>query len=401
MKTLSPASLRLDSIDIFRALTMLLMIFVNDFWTLTGVPEWMEHSNGPDDAMGLSDVVFPVFLFIVGLSIPFAIANRKSKGDSNGTILFHIGERTFALLLMGVFIVNFENIVSSGMWVNKYVWEILMVVAFFLIWNVYPNDPGKKSLYMGLKILGYLLLVGLAAIYKAGDEANPSWMGTHWYGILGLIGWAYLICAVIYFMAGDNLVFNVVGWLFLILFNIADFAGLLSFLDPVKDYVWIVGSGAMPAFTMAGVVASVIYRLYSKKNGITAAYLAILIILGIVCLAYGFGTRPFWGISKIRATPAWVGICSGIAFIVFAVLFWLVDLKKVKDWANMIKPAGTATLTCYLVPYVWYAVLTLIHFSLPVFLRTGIIGLVKSFCFALLVIIVTGLINRMGIRLKI
>ncbi|MCF0040618.1 DUF5009 domain-containing protein [Dyadobacter fanqingshengii] len=401
MKTLSPASLRLDSIDIFRALTMLLMIFVNDFWTLTGVPEWMEHSKGSDDAMGLSDVVFPVFLFIVGLSIPFAIANRKSKGDSNGTILFHIGERTFALLLMGVFIVNFENIVSSGMWVNKYVWEILMVVAFFLIWNVYPNDLGKKSLYMGLKILGYLLLVGLAAIYKGGDEANPSWMGTHWYGILGLIGWAYLICAVIYFMAGDNLVFNVVGWLFLILFNIADFAGLLSFLDPVKDYVWIVGSGAMPAFTMAGVVASVIYRLYSRKNGITATYLAILIILGIVCLAYGFGTRPFWGISKIRATPAWVGICSGIAFIVFAVLFWLVDLKKVKDWANMIKPAGTATLTCYLVPYVWYAVLTLIHFSLPVFLRTGIIGLVKSFCFALLVIIVTGLINRMGIRLKI
>lgn len=401
MKTLSPASLRLDSIDIFRALTMLLMIFVNDFWTLNGVPEWMEHSKGPEDAMGLSDVVFPVFLFIVGLSIPFAIANRKSKGDSNGTILLHIAERTFALLLMGVFIVNFENIVNSGMGVNKYVWEILMVVAFFLIWNVYPNDPSKKSLYMGLKILGYLLLVGLAAVYKGGDEANPSWMGTHWYGILGLIGWAYLICAVIYFMAGDNLVFNVVGWLFLIMFNLADFAGLLSFLDPVKDHVWIVGSGAMPAFTMAGVVESVIYRLYSRKNGITITYLAILVILGIVCLAYGFGTRPFWGISKIRATPAWVGICSGIAFIVFAVLFWLVDLKKVKDWANMIKPAGTATLTCYLVPYVWYAVLTLVHFSLPGFLRTGIIGLVKSFCFALLVIIVTGLINRMGIRLKI
>lgn len=401
MKTLSPASLRLDSIDIFRALTMLLMIFVNDFWTLTGVPEWMEHSKGSDDAMGLSDVVFPVFLFIVGLSIPFAIANRKAKGDSNGTILFHIAERTFALLLMGVFIVNYENIVSSGMWVNKYVWEILMVVAFFLIWNVYPNDPGKKSLYTGLKILGYLLLVGLAAIYKGGDEANPTWMGTHWYGILGLIGWAYLICAVIYFLAGDNLAWNVIGWLFLVFFNLAEFAGILSFLDPVKDYVWIVGSGAMPAFTMAGVVASVIYRLYSRKNGINTTYLIILTVLGIVCLLYGFGTRPFWGISKIRATPAWIGICSGIAFIVFAVLFWLVDLKKIKDWANIIKPAGTATLTCYLVPYIWYAVLTLIHFSLPEFLRTGVIGLIKSFCFALLVIIVTGLLNRIGIRLKI
>ncbi|MCF0063438.1 DUF5009 domain-containing protein [Dyadobacter chenwenxiniae] len=401
MKTLSPASLRLDSIDIFRALTMLLMIFVNDFWTLTGVPEWMEHSKGPDDAMGLSDVVFPVFLFIVGLSIPFAIANRKAKGDSNRTILFHIGERTFALLLMGIFIVNYENIVSSGMWVNKYVWEILMVVAFFLIWNVYPNDPGKKTLYTGLKILGYLLLVGLAAIYKGGDAANPSWMGTHWYGILGLIGWAYLICALIYFLAGDRLAWNVAGWLFLVFFNLADFAGALSFLDPIKDYVWIVGSGAMPAFAMAGVVASVIYRLYSKRNGITTTYLLILVILGVVCLAYGFGTRPFWGISKIRATPAWIGLCSGIAFIVFAILFWMVDLKKVKNWANVIRPAGTATLTCYLVPYIWYALLTLIHFSLPEFLRTGTIGLIKSFGFAVLVIMATGLLNRIGIRLKI
>lgn len=401
MKTSTSASLRLDSIDIFRALTMLLMIFVNDFWTLDGVPEWMEHSKGPDDAMGLSDVVFPVFLFIVGLSIPFAIANRKAKGDSNGTILFHIAERTFALLLMGIFLVNFENIVSEGMIINKYVWEILLVVAFFLIWNVYPSNPDRKSLYSGLKVLGYLMLVGLAAIYKGGNEANPSWMGTHWYGILGLIGWAYLICAVIYFLAGDNLILNVAGWLFLVLFNLADFAGVLSFLDPVKEYVWIVGSGAMPAFTMAGVVASVIYRSYSKKNGITAAYLLILIVLGIICLIYGFGTRPFWGISKIRATPAWIGICSGIAFIVFALLFWLVDLKKIKEWAAIIKPAGTATLTCYLVPYIWYAVLTLTHFSLPMVLRTGLVGLLKSFFFALLVIIVTGLINRIGIRLKI
>jgi predicted acyltransferase len=401
MQNSKPASLRLDSIDIFRALTMLIMIFVNDFWTLEGVPEWMEHSKGPDDAMGLSDVVFPVFLFIVGLSIPFAIANRRSKGDSDGIILFHIAERTFALLLMGIYIVNLENAASSAMVVNKYIWEIGMVIAFFLIWNVYPADPHKKSLFTGLKVLGYLILVVLAVIYKGGDADNPSGMGTHWYGILGLIGWAYLLCALVYFFAKDSLAGNVAGWLFFILFNVAAFAGILSFLDPVKEYVWIVGSGSMPAFTMAGVVASVIYRLYSKRNGITNTYLVILMVLGVVCLAYGFGVRPFWGISKIRATPAWVGICSGIAFIVFAFLFWLVDLKKNKNWATIIQPAGTATLTCYLVPYFWYAVLTLTHFSLPVFLRTGIVGLVKSFLFALLVIIVTGFINRIGIRLKI
>jgi heparan-alpha-glucosaminide N-acetyltransferase len=401
MQNLKPSSLRLDSIDVFRAFTMFLMIFVNDFWTLRGVPQWMEHSKGADDAMGLSDVVFPGFLFIVGLSLPFAIANRKSKGDSNGTIFRHILERTFALLLMGIYLVNLENAVDSGMVVSKYVWEILVVIAFFLIWNVYPANPEKKSLYTGLKIAGYVLLAGLAVIYKGGNPENPSWMETHWYGILGLIGWSYLLCAAYYLFAGDRLLLIIAGWLFFVLFNLADFAGILDFLDPVKQYVWIVGSGSMPAFTMAGVVASVIYRLYTKDSTVRNSFLLILLALGVVALLYGFGTRPFWGISKIRATPAWVGICSGISFISFAFMFWLVDINGKKNWAAIIRPAGTATLTCYLVPYIWYAFITLLNFELPMALRTGMIGLMKSALFSLLIIVVTGFINRIGVKLKI
>ncbi|OJV15002.1 MAG: DUF5009 domain-containing protein [Dyadobacter sp. 50-39] len=394
-------SLRLDSIDVFRAVTMFLMIFVNDLWSLEDVPGWLKHSQAAQDAMGLSDVVFPGFLFIVGLSIPFAIANRQKKGDSNPLIVRHIAERTFALLLMGIFIVNYENIAGDAMVISKYVWEIGMVVAFFLIWNVYPSNPDRKGLYTGLKILGYLLLAALAAIYKGGDVENPSWMETHWYGILGLIGWSYLLGALTYVLTRDRLAWAIAGWLFFVLFNLADFAGALDFLDPVRKYVWIVGSGSMPAFVMAGVVASVIYRNSVSRDSVGSTYLIMLLVLGLICLAYGFGTRPFWGISKIRATPAWVGICSGISFICFAFLFWLVDLKKIKTWANVIRPAGTATLTCYLIPYIWYAVITLAGISLPMYLRTGLVGLAKSACFSLLVIMLTGAINRLGIKLKI
>jgi heparan-alpha-glucosaminide N-acetyltransferase len=401
MQNPNPPSLRLDSIDIFRALTMFLMIFVNDLGTLENIPNWLLHTKAAEDAMGLSDVVFPGFLFIVGLSIPFAVANRKKKGDSDRTILMHIAERTFALLLMGVFIVNLENTMDHGMIISVDLWGILMVVAFFLIWNVYPANPDKKVLYSALKIAGYLLLVGLALIFKGGTPEHPSGMETRWYGILGLIGWSYLLCALTYFFTRDKLPYAIAGWLFFVLFNLADFAGMLGFLDPIKEYVWIVGSGSMPAFGMAGVVASVFYRHYMKQTGISQTYLFILIALGIVCLLYGFGTRPFWGISKIRATPAWVGLCSGISYFAFAALFWLVDLKKTKKWAAILSPAGTATLTCYLIPYIWYSVLSILHFSLPMYLRTGVIGLLKSACFALLVIIVTGLINRIGIRLKI
>jgi predicted acyltransferase len=400
MQTAAIPSSRLDSIDIFRAVTMLIMIFVNDFWTLEGVPQWLEHSAAEDDAMGLSDVVFPAFLFIAGLSIPYAITSRKLKKDSNVTILTHIFERTFALLLMGIFTVNLETALEDGMVISKHVWGIAMVVGFLLIWNVYPQKPEKKQFYRNLKLGGILILLTLAIIYKGGDPENPSQMETQWWGILGLIGWSYFLCAPIYLFTGDNLKLVGGAWVFFLIFNLFEFSGLLSFLDGIKPFFWIVGSGSMPAFMMAGVTASVIYRLYSDKLG-SDKFVKLLLLLGLALCVYGFATKPFWGISKIRATPAWVGICTGISFFVFTFFFWLTDLKKNKAWADIIRPAGTSTLTCYLVPYVWYGLVTIFRVNLPVFMKTGFLGLIKSFLFALIVIWVTGKLNKQNVKLKI
>jgi predicted acyltransferase len=81
---------RITSIDILRALTMVLMIFVNDLWSLKNIPAWLEHVERGVDGIGLADVVFPAFLFIVGLSLPFAIDNRRKKGDSEWQLLMHL-----------------------------------------------------------------------------------------------------------------------------------------------------------------------------------------------------------------------------------------------------------------------------------------------------------------------
>ena len=81
---------RIFSIDVFRAITMLMMIFVNDFWSLKGIPLWLEHARSDQDFLGFSDIVFPCFLFIVGMSIPYAIKNRIANGESNLQILLHI-----------------------------------------------------------------------------------------------------------------------------------------------------------------------------------------------------------------------------------------------------------------------------------------------------------------------
>ena len=96
---------RIHSIDIMRGLTLFLMLFVNDLY-VPGVPKWLVHTAAQEDGMGLADWVFPGFLFMVGLSIPFAFIAREKKGEHSWQLLKHILIRTISLLLIGVFMVN-------------------------------------------------------------------------------------------------------------------------------------------------------------------------------------------------------------------------------------------------------------------------------------------------------
>ena len=72
-RTTTDFTQRNAAIDIFRALTMLLMIFVNDLWSITGSPDWLGHATSEQDFMGLADIVFPCFLFVVGMSMAYRL----------------------------------------------------------------------------------------------------------------------------------------------------------------------------------------------------------------------------------------------------------------------------------------------------------------------------------------
>ncbi len=73
------SSNRISSIDIMRGLTLLLMLFVNDL-NMDVAPAWLGHMKADFDGMGLADWVFPGFLFMVGMAIPFSFSNRISQG---------------------------------------------------------------------------------------------------------------------------------------------------------------------------------------------------------------------------------------------------------------------------------------------------------------------------------
>ena len=386
---------RIASIDVFRALTMLLMIFVNDFWTLTGIPDWLQHSEAHVDFLGFSDIIFPCFLFIVGMSIPFAMKARVAKGENNFQIIQHIVLRSVALLIMGVFTVNIPEMNTGATGMSRSAFQVSAVIGFFLIWNVYPkSEDTKKYFFIALQVLGVAILGFLAYKFRGGEEAEM--MKPHWWGILGLIGWTYLTCAILYLYLYKNTTLLIVVWAFFNLLSIAGHAGWLKLVWPNGPNDWILGNGAFAAFTFTGILATVLLeRFYTAQRKVRLTY--IYIGIGVLMLIIGFFLRKFFIISKIYATPTWVFICCGIAFITYALIYWLTDLQHKSHWFNIIKPAGTSTLTCYLIPYIVYS----FPIALPVSLTFGITGLIKSMVFALVIIGITALLGKIGIKLKI
>jgi heparan-alpha-glucosaminide N-acetyltransferase len=388
---------RILSVDIFRAVTMLLMIFVNDLWTLHGVPGWLEHTAANEDGMGLADTVFPAFLFIVGLSIPFAIGSRMDRGDSKHSIFLHILRRTLALVLMGFFMVNQENFSHEAPEMLRKLWDILMIIAFILIWNNYEGKKvfGKVPVWI-LQVTGIAILLVLAFVYKGGTAEDPHWMRPHWWGILGLIGWAYLVCACIYLFSQNRMGIIIPAWIILMLFNLLE---VIPLRFPLPHFLLMV-SASNHVLVMSGVLVTMIYlRIRDKEN--FWIFGLVLLLLAALCIAYGFRVRPYGGISKILATPSWTSICAGISMVAFLIIFIIADVWHYSGWASVIMPAGQSTLTCYLVPGLLYPILYPLQQLLPASLLTGIAGLVKSLLFALLTVIITGWLQKIHIRLKI
>jgi heparan-alpha-glucosaminide N-acetyltransferase len=387
--------MRIKSIDIFRAITMLLMIFVNDLWTLKGIPVWLEHSPADVDFLGLADIVFPSFLFVLGMSIPYAIKSRLAKGQSKLKIAIHIVLRSIALLVMGLFTVNQESFNADASGIPFTWFTIFMIIGFFLVWNVYDKSSKlKQYLYSGLQIVGIGILLVLAFIYRGESEEGNGLakFGIQWWGILGLIGWAYLTCALIFLISGKNeFLVSIIAFLG---FNLINIAG------KIWNFDLFIGNGAFQTFSMAGVLVALVFEKYkSYESRFKLSW--ILILSALVILIAGFILRRFFIISKIWATPTWVLLCIGISILLFLATYWVSDIYKKQNWFRMIEPAGSATLTCYLLPYICYSVFDLVHLNLPIMLVTGILGLLKSLLFALLVIGLAALITKIGIKIKI
>lgn len=391
---------RIYSIDIMRGLTLLLMLFVNDL-NMNVAPAWLGHMEADFDGMGLADWVFPGFLFMVGMAIPFALSKRFSRGDSTYDISRHILIRTLSLLIIGVLMLNTGRVNPGLTGMSKNLWALLMYIAVFLFWNDYPDKDKRFFTVTTLRLLGLAILIFLVLKFRSGKVENNGSLITGWWGILGLIGWGYLVAAFTYVLCRNLIIRTVLITIFFLGLNILSGLSLLDFLNPVKPFLGVIIDGNNPLLVLTGLIGGLILKEIPSKE-----YKKVILIfagLGVFYIVAGIVLRNWFIISKIKATPSWGLICSGISSILFALLYWIIDVKDKKSWAGFLKPAGENSLTTYLAPDILYYVIWMSGISVLFYKQSSepLIVVAGSLVWALLMIGFTALLARLNIKLRI
>jgi len=391
---------RIYSIDVMRGLTLVLMLFVNDLY-MPGVPAWLGHMEADFDGMGLADWVFPGFLFMVGMAIPFSIGKRISEGQDTFSIARHIVIRTVSLLIIGVLMLNSGRVNPEFTGISKNLWALLMYTGIFLIWNKYRETDTNFFTVTGLKLFGIGILTGLVFIFKSGEFANNGSLITSWWGILGLIGWGYLIAAFVYLAVRNNILNTAIAFLFFLILNILSKLELLDSLDRIKPVFGVIIEGNVPLIVLAGLITTLILKKYSEKDYKTA--IVTIVTIGVLSLLSGFILRNWFIISKIQATPSWGLICNGITMMLFALLYWIVDIRKYTKWTRIFKPAGENSLTTYLAPDIIYYLIWSTGIPILIYKQSEIplVVITGSIVWAFLMVGLTALLVRFNIKLRL
>lgn len=396
-----PATSRLASIDIFRGLTMMVMIFVNELSGVRGLPWWTYHMKAEIDAMTYVDMVFPFFLFIVGLSLPLAIRARLKRNPSVPSLWLHVALRSASLLVLGLILANADDGDASRMILRPAVWALVALTGAALFLNDYGKSSHFAGLIRGLRVAGLVLVIAMFAIFHhTARPGHSAWIQFSYPEILGLIGYTYFGVCILSIPSRRWLWAPLAWFAAMMALNVATAAKWETLTEHFSYFVWPFSNGAMAAIVFAGMATSAIFL--GQHRWQTLRQKTVLgIAFGLSALAAGYLLMPL-GISKIRATPTWSLWSIGAAVLVFTALYWICDVKKKTGWAFFVRPAGANTLTTYLLPDFWYYLLTAAGISFfDSHFTNGWQGVIRCVVFTAFILALAGLLTRMRVRLQL
>jgi len=394
---------RIASVDVFRGLTMVVMIFVNDLAEVKGLPWWTYHAPGKVDAMTYVDMVFPAFLFILGMAIPLAIEQRLRKNPSHPHLWLHVVLRSLSLLVLGLILANAGAGDPALIHMPKYLWAVLALTGAILFWMVYPKHDSRRTLYKVLRYSGLALMIIMFAIFRrTTKEGSVAWIKTAYPEILGLLAFAYLTTCILY-IPTRRWRWAPFAW-FVALTAFCSFcaAHWIEFPRHFGLYIWPFGNGSDTLISMAGVATSIIFLgshssrwpTFRSKAIFSTAFAAIVLVAAYLLTPLG--------ISKIRATPTWSLYSVGSSILIFTLLYYICDVLGHTRWAAFSKPAGSNTLLTYLLPDLWYFILGVLGITwFRTHLAWGFPGVIRSIVFTAFILAIAGLLTRWKLRLQL
>ncbi len=314
----------------------------------------------------------------------FKIASAASVVGVKLGDVFTLGSST-----VGLFMVNAEDGYNErAMPLSIHAWVLLFYIAVIMVWNRYRSPRSKSAI--ALRCAGMLGLLALALVYRGGSGEDVHGMAVQWWGILGLIGWAYLVACMGYQLAAGRKL----PLLLLMAACIACYC--------VAQHSQIGVHAAHSSVVLCGVLTALIFLgdgsgdATGKSRVLQALALALLLVLS------GYWLSIPYGISKVRATPAWCLYSSAICISVFMFLYWLLDIRKMRaGWTVFLRPAASNPLLAYIIPYIVYALMQCLELSLPEVLHHGWPGAAWCAAYALLVLAMVAMLGRLGLRLQL
>ena len=260
---------------------------------------------------------------------------------------------------------------------------------------------------MLVRVAGIAGLIWAAFVYRSANGTRiislaPFAIHTDWYGILGLIGWSYLMASLVFltFRANRAAILGCIG-LMICLFA-ADRKGLFEnfWLNKIVGIGETLGSH--PAIATAGVLLGTLLLTPDTATVAARSRFTMLFIAGFAAAAWLL--TPLWGISKNSATPAWCLWSCAITAALWMGFYFVCDVWRWRFISKPLSVAGENVLLAYLLSEMQGAAFSLLGWdswydglNQPDLVHA--IG--RSISCAVVILCITALLNRAGFRLKL
>jgi predicted acyltransferase len=354
----APASVRVASVDAYRGLVMFLMMAeVLSLGAVAGAHagskfwQFLAHHQSHVEWVGCSlhDLIQPSFSFLVGVALPFSIANRLAKGQSRVRMNLHAFWRALLLILLGVFLRSIHS--NQTNWTFEDTLTQIGLGYGFLFFLGF-RCPRDQWIALGVLLVGYWAAFALYPL--PGPDFNYAAVGVpadwghlfngfqaHWNKNSNL-AWAFDTWFLNLFPRPERFQYNGGGY------------ATLSFVPTL---------GTMILGLIAGGV------LAKESPGLTKA--RWFATAGIICLVFGaaLGLLGVCPVVKRIWTPAWTIFSGGWCFLFLAGFYLLVDLWGKKGWVFPLIVVGMNSIAAYCIAHLFD---TFIHKNLVTHLGSGV-----------------------------